>query len=295
MPFALAHQGRHDARGRFCQALRRRSGERHRHGGDSRGQASSSGRSAGRRSRPLLAADRRHYGLDITVDQPGDRPDVPLHDARPRRQDPHGLLQSVRDGAAWSNSRTSSTSPSATTPIPTGTGSSPGRCRADESQPLSGRRDSISADPPAGSGRRMPWCGKTLVSSGLIDRVVDEPGSDACEVPVGFKWFAPGCSTARSVSAARRAPGQASCARDGTVWTTDKDGPILDLLAAEITAPHRQGPRRALPRADRSVRHALLHADRCPGDARAEGPAGQAGSADRQGVRRWPASRSSPS
>ena len=53
--------------------------------------------------------------------------------------------------------------------------------------------------------------GKTLVSSSMIDRVVERLGRRLLEVPVGFKWFVPGCSTARAASAARRARGRASC------------------------------------------------------------------------------------
>jgi len=84
--------------------------------------------------------------------------------------------------------------------------------------------------------------GKTLVSSGMIDRVVNKLGRPLCEVPVGFKWFSRDCSTARSALAARRAPGASFLRLDGTVWTTDKDGPILNLLAAEITARTGKDP-----------------------------------------------------
>ena len=98
IPFARAIRAEHDARGRFRQALCRRPGERHRHGGDSRGRAQAGRRPARRRGRPLLAADRRHLRPGYHRHQPGGRPDLPVHDARPRRQDPHGLLQPLCDG-----------------------------------------------------------------------------------------------------------------------------------------------------------------------------------------------------
>jgi len=58
---------------------------------------------------------------------------------------------------------------------------------------------------------------------------------------VGFKWFVPDWSTVHAVSAAKKVPGRASCL-DGTAWATDKDGPIMDLLAAEITARTDKDP-----------------------------------------------------
>ena len=79
--------------------------------------------------------------------------------------------------------------------------------------------------------------GKTLVSSSIIDRVAADLGRRLHEVPVGFKWFVRGIwSTARSASAARRAPARHSCAATARVWSTDKDGLIACLLAAEMKA-----------------------------------------------------------
>ena len=103
----------------------------------------------------------------------------------------------------------------------------------------------------------------------------------------------PGCSTARSASAARRAPARASCAATARVWTTDKDGLIMDLLAAEITAAHRQGSRRALPRARRREFGAPCYT-RIDAPATPEQKARLAEALARggQGDRRWPASRS---
>jgi len=84
--------------------------------------------------------------------------------------------------------------------------------------------------------------GKTLVSSSLIDRVVAKLGRRLCEVPVGFKWFAPGLFDGAFCFGGEESAGASFLRRDGTVWTTDKDGPIMDLLAAEITATTGKDP-----------------------------------------------------
>ena len=78
--------------------------------------------------------------------------------------------------------------------------------------------------------------GKTLVSSGLIDRVVAAAGGKLAEMPVGFKWFAEGLLQAHFCFAGEESAGASFLRRDGRVWTTDKDGLILGLLAAEIVA-----------------------------------------------------------
>ena len=84
--------------------------------------------------------------------------------------------------------------------------------------------------------------GKTLVSSSIIDRVVCELGRRLCEVPVGFKWFAPGLFDGSLCFGGEESAGASFLRQDGTVWTTDKDGPIMDLLAAEMTAVTGQDP-----------------------------------------------------
>jgi phosphoglucomutase len=78
--------------------------------------------------------------------------------------------------------------------------------------------------------------GKTLVSSGLIDRVAGRHGRDVCEVPVGFEWFARGLYDGTLCFGGEERAGASFLRADGTVWTTDKDGILLALLAAEITA-----------------------------------------------------------
>lgn len=84
--------------------------------------------------------------------------------------------------------------------------------------------------------------GKTLVSSSMIDRVVRGLGRALAEVPVGFKWFAPGLLDGSFCFGGEESAGASFLRRDGTVWTTDKDGPILGLLAAEITARTGRDP-----------------------------------------------------
>jgi phosphoglucomutase len=84
--------------------------------------------------------------------------------------------------------------------------------------------------------------GKTLVSSSMIDRVVHRLGRSLYEVPVGFKWFVPGLFEGSLCFGGEESAGASFLRKDGSVWTTDKDGPIMDLLAAEITARMGKGP-----------------------------------------------------
>ena len=78
--------------------------------------------------------------------------------------------------------------------------------------------------------------GKTLVSSSMIDRVVESLGRKLVEVPVGFKWFVPGLIDGTIGFGGEESAGASFLRRDGSVWSTDKDGIIMDLLASEITA-----------------------------------------------------------
>jgi phosphoglucomutase len=89
--------------------------------------------------------------------------------------------------------------------------------------------------------RREGWpsgaaVGKTMVSSSMIDRVAQDVGRALTEVPVGFKWFVPGLLDGSTGFGGEESAGASFLRRDGAVWTTDKDGIILDLLAAEILA-----------------------------------------------------------
>jgi phosphoglucomutase len=103
-------------------------------------------------------------------------------------------------------------------------------------------------------GHRPGWSaqaavGKTLVSSSMIDRVVASLGRRLVEVPVGFKWFVPGLSDGSLGFGGEESAGASFLRRDGSVWTTDKDGVLLALLAAEI---------RAVTSADPGARYAAL-------------------------------------
>jgi phosphoglucomutase len=84
--------------------------------------------------------------------------------------------------------------------------------------------------------------GKTLVSSSMIDRVAASLGRRLHEVPVGFKWFVDGLLDSSLGFGGEESAGAAFLRKDGTVWSTDKDGPIMDLLAAEITATSGRDP-----------------------------------------------------
>jgi phosphoglucomutase len=84
--------------------------------------------------------------------------------------------------------------------------------------------------------------GKTLVSSSMIDRVVRQLDRQLCEVPVGFKWFVSGLFDGSCCFGGEESAGASFLRHDGTVWTTDKDGPIMNLLAAEILARTDKDP-----------------------------------------------------
>jgi phosphoglucomutase len=84
--------------------------------------------------------------------------------------------------------------------------------------------------------------GKTLVSSAIIDKVVADLGRRLCEVPVGFKWFVDGLYSGEFGFGGEESAGASFLRKDGTAWTTDKDGIILCLLAAEITAVTGKNP-----------------------------------------------------
>ncbi|WP_114561293.1 phosphoglucomutase (alpha-D-glucose-1,6-bisphosphate-dependent) [Desertihabitans aurantiacus] len=96
-------------------------------------------------------------------------------------------------------------------------------------------------------GARDGWpaqagVGKTLVSSSLIDKVAAELGRPLVEVPVGFKWFVPGLQSGELGFGGEESAGASFLARDGSTWTTDKDGILLTLLASEITAVTGRSP-----------------------------------------------------
>jgi phosphoglucomutase len=96
-------------------------------------------------------------------------------------------------------------------------------------------------------GHRPEWprssaVGKTLVSSGLIDRVAESLNRKVFEVPVGFKWFVSGLTDGAICFGGEESAGASFLCRDGGIWTTDKDGLLLGLLAAELTARTGRDP-----------------------------------------------------
>src|SRR6202023_571091 len=90
--------------------------------------------------------------------------------------------------------------------------------------------------------RKDSAVGKTIVSSAIIDRVAKKIGRRLVETPVGFKWFVDGLSGGSFGFAGEESAGASFLRRDGSVWTTDKDGLILGLLAAEMTAQTKRDP-----------------------------------------------------
>jgi phosphoglucomutase len=90
--------------------------------------------------------------------------------------------------------------------------------------------------------RHSACVGKTLVSSAMIDRVVSAAGRPLWEVPVGFKWFTPRLFSGDCCFGGEESAGASFLRHDGSVWTTDKDGLIMGLLAAEMTARTGQDP-----------------------------------------------------
>jgi phosphoglucomutase len=90
--------------------------------------------------------------------------------------------------------------------------------------------------------RKDAAVGKTLVSSSIIDRVVQGMGGKLCETPVGFKWFVDGLLDGSMGFGGEESAGASFLRKDGATWTTDKDGIIMNLLAAEITAATEKNP-----------------------------------------------------
>ncbi len=95
--------------------------------------------------------------------------------------------------------------------------------------------------------------GKTMVSSSIIDRVAEAAGRRLMEVPVGFKWFVPGLLDGTIAFGGEESAGASFLRRDGRVWTTDKDGIILALLASEITAVTGSSPAERYRKLTRSL------------------------------------------
>ena len=202
------------------------------------------GRPARRRQRRLLGRDRGAAQPQPVRGQPAGRRDVAVHDARPRRQDPDGLQLAGRDGSLIANRdhyqiATGNDADSDRHGIVTPDGG------PDEPKPLPGGRRSTTC-----TRNRPSWpagiaVGKTAVSSSIIDRVVDGIGRKLVEVPVGFKWFVDGLIGGTIGFGGEESAGASFLRRDGSVWTTDKDGIILALLASRDAGRRPARPRRS--------------------------------------------------
>ncbi len=131
--------------------------------------------------------------------------------------------------------------------------------------------------------------GKTLVSSSMIDRVAAHLGRRLCEVPVGFKWFVDGLLDGSFGFGGEESAGASFLRQDGTVWTTDKDGFILDLLAAEILAVTGRDPGEHYQELEAAVWQGLVCPQGCPGQPGRKGsacqPVSRAGEGQRAGRR----------
>ena len=214
--------------------LRRRPAERRRCARHPRRGHPHRRRSAGRGECRLLGCDRRASPPEPDRGQPAGRRDVSIHDAGHRRQDPDGLQLTQRDGVADRQPRQVPDRHRQRRRLRPARHRHPRR-RADQPEPLPGGGDRLPVQPPA----RWPGStavGKTAVSSSIIDRVVAGLGRKLVEVPVGFKWFVDGLLSGTIGFGGEESAGASFLRRDGTVWTTDKDGIMLALLASEILA-----------------------------------------------------------
>lgn len=183
-----------------------------------------------------------HYGLDITVVNPAVDPAFGFmtldHDGKIRMDcsSPHAMASLValkdRFDIAWGNDADVDRHGIVTPSLGL---MNPNHYLAVSIQYLLSHRPQWSADSAVG---------KTLVSSGLIDRVVSGLRRKLYEVPVGFKWFSAGLLDGSICFGGEESAGASFLKRDGSVWTTDKDGIILGLLAAEITAVTGKDPGR---------------------------------------------------
>jgi phosphoglucomutase len=171
--------------------------------------------------------------------QPMPRPPVRVHDGRSRRRHPHGLLEPyAMAGLVGMRDR-----------YRVAFGNDPDADRHGIVTPagLMNPNHYLAVAIDYLLTHRPQWpataaVGKTMVSSSLIDRVVRTLGRSLYEVPVGFKWFVPGLVDSALCFGGEESAGASFLRRDGTVWTTDKDGPIMALLAAEITARTGRDP-----------------------------------------------------
>ena len=237
--------------------------QRHRHGGHPRARVRIGVDPMGGAAVAYWERIAERYGLDIDVVNRARRSGLRVHDPGSRRQDPHGLLQPVRDGRPG-RPQGSLRHRLRQRPRRDRHGIVTPSVRPDEPEPLPGGGHSTTCSRIARGWRATRRVGKTLVSSSMIDRVAARTRAHAARSAGRLQVVRrPGCSTAACASAAKRAPAPASCAATASVWTTDKDGIILGLLAAEITAVTGKDPGEHYQELTSAVRHAVVHAHRC--------------------------------
>ncbi len=266
--------------------------QRHRHGGDPRRRASRSRwiRSAAP-ARPTGSRSTPSTGSTSTVVNPAIDPTFSFmtvdHDGRIRMDcsSPYAMARLVelkdRYRVAFANDPDADRHGIVT---PVG--------RADEPQPLSRGGDPVPADAPPALARDGRGRQDAGVELRMIDRVVAKLGRQLCEVPVGFKWFAPGLFDGSFCFGGEESAGASFLRRDGTVWTTDKDGLIMNLLAAEITARTGRDPGEHYRDLAAEFGAPLYTRIDAAGHAGAEGEARQAVAGSGDAPRRSPASRS---
>ena len=278
----------------FLDRLRRGSAEGRRRRRDRARPHQAGRRPDGRRQRPVLDPHRRALPSGSRGGQPDRRPAVRVHAARPRRQDPDGLLQPLRDGqparAARSLRRRVRQRHRRRPPRHR----HPGR-GADEPQSLSRRRHRLPLHPP----RRLAGARRGRQDAGVEhadrSRRRAPSGATSARSRSASSGSSPACCDGTLGFGGEESAGATFLRRDGRVWTTDKDGLILDLLAAEITAVTGKDPGAHYERLRETFGDAVLRARRRPRHARREGRARQARPRGGHAPRRWPAIRSSPS
>ena len=258
---------------RLRDGLRRRPARRDRPRRDPRRRAAPRRRPARRRERRLLG--RRSpsaTGSTSTIVNDAGRPDLPLRAARLGRQDPHGLLLAVRDGAAARAAR----------PLRRRLRQRPRRRPPRDRH--AGRRAAEPQPPPRGvhratcSAARRDWGAGRRRSARRSSRArsstASPPTSAAAlvEVPVGFKWFVDGLLDGTLGFGGEESAGASFLRRDGAPWSTDKDGLIPCLLAAEMTATTGDDPGELYAALTERFGRAVLPAHRRRGRRRSRRP-----------------------
>ncbi len=164
------------------------------------------------------------------------------------------------------------------------------RAAAAQPLPCASRSPICSSNRP--NWRKSAAVGKTVVSSQMIDRVAAKLGRKLYEVPVGFKWFVAGLLDGSLGFGGEESAGASFLRLDGSVWTTDKDGFVPCLLAAEITARTGRDPGEIYRDAHARIRRSALRPRRGAGHAGREGRAGKALARSRSRPPSWPGDRS---